>query len=211
MHARRTVWLMILLLAWLPLVLAACAGGNGGSGSSGFDSAPTEGAAITLALKEQRCVASPMLTVCPTNVPPPANVHLPLQPGQVDVNVDQSHAVACVQPTVDAACTFTLPFSSAGFSDGTTFRVAVRNVDPPGPWMLSAPPQPTGAPGAPGFEVPVAVGPASGAPMVVTHVQLAVLVFAEPPSTLPASVDELGNTGADFAYVTNELTLQPGM
>lgn len=205
MHARRTVWLMAMLLG-----VAACAGGGaGGSGSSGFDSAPNESAAITLALKEQRCVDSPMLIICPTNVPPPTNVHPPQQPGQVDVNVDQSRAVACVQPTADAACTFTLPFSSAGFPDGTTFRVAVRNVEPPGPWVLSAPPQPTGAPGTPGFEVPVVVGAANGAPTVVPHVQLAVLVFAEPPPTLPASVDALGNTGADFAYVTAELTLQP--
>jgi hypothetical protein len=200
MEARRYVWLLAILLG-----AAACAGG---SGSSGFDSAPNESAAITLALQEQRCVDSPTLTVCPTNVAPPADVHRPHPPGEIDVSVNQSGAVACAQVTADAACTFTLPFSSDGFPPGSTFRVAVRSVDPPSPWAFTAPPVPSGAPDTPGLEVPVAVVPQAG-PAANTRVQVAVLVFAEPPNALPATVQELGDTGADFAYVTHELTLQP--
>ena len=40
-----------------------------------------------------------------------------------------------------------------------------------------------------------------------TQIQLAVLVFLDPPRDLPAQVTELGDTGADFAFVTADLAL----
>jgi len=198
MQTRRYVWLLTLLLG-----LAAC---SGGSGSSGFDAAPSENAAITLALQEQRCVDSPTLTVCPTNVT--STQGNPHQPVEVRTSIDQQASLACASTALGVPCNFTVPFSPEGFPPDTTFRVAVRRTDPLGPWVLAAPPLPDGAPDAAGLEVPVALPSSTDAPAAGAHVQVAVLVFAEPPQALPTTVPELSDTGADSAFVTHELTLQ---
>ena len=198
MHARRTVWLIILLLALLPLGLAACAGG---SGSSGFEPV-SEDAAITQALTTQACVRSDALTVCPADVAGP-----PKAPGSIETGVDQSRPVSCTLETA-TNCNLIVPFMPEGFGPDAVFRVAVRNVDPNGKWRISAAPIPNGTPGAPDFDGAVGVDRPPDTQSTAGHVQLAILVFLHTPPTSFQPVDTLSETGAEFVYVTTQLTLQ---
>jgi len=69
--------------------------------------------------------------------------------------------------------------------------VAVRARDPDGPWIISP---------APGNSAPLTVDPAG------PDYQIAVLVFLEAPDFVPAEVDLLADSGADFAFVTLPLS-----
>lgn len=203
MDARRTIWSMILLLVWLPLMLAAC---TGGSGSSGFDAAPqSENAAINEALAQQRCVAHESLQVCPVGPLPAGATQQP--PSHVNTGLDRAMSVTCTAGG-DGICSFLLPFAPDGFPPTAAFRVAVRTVNPIGRWRITDTPLPTGTPSAPQFDVPVSVQATPSAPSPNEHVQVAILAFLQPPSSVPSEVEDLSDSGADFAFVTNELTLQ---
>jgi hypothetical protein len=201
MQMRRYLWLTVMLAA------AAC---DGGSGSSGFD-IRSENAAITLALMQQQCVPHAGLLICPAdetgNVP--GNVATPTVPQtpRIDTGVSKATVVPCVQAAPDAACTFTLPFAPEGFPAGAVYRVAVR-VDTSGPWTIG-PELSSGASPAASFDAPVSVATSTLVPAGGTSVQLAVLVFLKPGGAVPTVVDALADTGADYAFVTTELMLQP--
>jgi hypothetical protein len=228
MQMRRYLWLTVMLLA-----AAAC---DGGSGSSGFD-IRSENAAITLALTQQQCVPHAGLLICPAdetgNVPghvatptptvsaapaktatrgpspaatPTGTPAAPPAP-RIDTGVSKATAVPCVQAAPDAACTFTLPFAPEGFAAGAVYRVAVR-VDASGPWTIG-PELSSGASPAASFDAPVSVATSTFVPAGGTSVQLAVLVFLKPGGAVPTVVDALADTGADYAFVTTELMLQP--
>ena len=200
MQKRRYLWLTVMLLA------AAC---DGGSGSSGFD-VRSENAAITLALMQQQCVPHARLMICPADETGsvPGNVATPTpQTPRVDTGVSKAAAVPCVQAVPDAACNFTLPFAPEGFPAGTVYRVAVR-VDASGPWTIG-PELSSGASPATSFDAPVSVATSTFVPAGGTAVQLAVLVFLKPGGAVPTVVDVLADTGADYAFVTTELMLQP--
>jgi len=202
MQARQTVGKWIVLLAWLPLALAACAGG---SGSSGFDAAPqSENVAIAEVLEQQHCVTHETLQICPVGTPPTDTTYRP----HVGTGLDGATAVACAPSAGNGACGFVLPFMADGFSAATTFRVAVRTVNPDGPWRLTDTLPPSGASNAPEFDVPVSVEGSSSAPPPSEQVQVAVLAFLQPPTSVPVQVEDLGDSGADFAFVTNELAVE---
>jgi hypothetical protein len=186
--------------------LAAC---EGGSGSSGFD-VRSENAAIQEALVGQHCVQHESLTICPAaetgatpSPTPPPTATSGVQ--QVEIDIDPRAPVLCVS-VQDGGCAFVLPFAVSGFPPTETFRVAVRTVDPNGRWMISDVLTPSG-PATPTFEAPVDLG----APVSLccgTAVQAAILAFFNPPASVPATVDELVDTGADKAFVTEPFTVQ---
>jgi hypothetical protein len=174
------------ILLMLAGFLAGC-----GSGSSGFDEAPiSEDAAIDTALMQHRCVQSESLTVCPTGETPGA-------PGRVDLDLGDSGAVPCTSAV--GSCALVLPFVPSGFAPTATFGVAVRTVSPSGPWQISAALAGPGTSDQPApLQAPVSVD--SQLPPN-PEVQLAVVVFASPPTAPFPPLDTLGESGAAFAFV----------
>jgi len=213
MDTRRYVRLTCLLLIF---GLSACAGG---SGSSGFD-VRSENAAIQEALVEQHCVQHESLTICPaaetgatpspTSPPaatPTATATATSGVQQVEIDIDPRAPVLCVALQGDG-CAFVLPFAASGFTPAATFRVAVRPVNPNGRWIVGDVLAPSG-PATSTFEAPVDVTvPVSSC--CGTTMQAAILVFHTPPASVPAAVDDLVDTGADKAFVTEPFTVQTG-
>jgi len=207
MHAQRYLGLTVAMLGWFA---AACAGG---SGSSGFDISPSaERAAIAEALGQSRCVESATLTVCPADEIP-GDIPSDLPGGtRIDTGVAGSETLPCLASDATTGCDLTVPFAPQGFPASAEFRIAVRGANDGGQWTISAEPQRDGTTSNPSFDAAVTVGPAPGEPSPPADVQLAVLVFLEPPTTVPATVGLLADSGADFAFVTPQVTLTtPGL
>jgi hypothetical protein len=61
----------------------------------------------------------------------------------------------------------------------------------------------------PNFDGTVEVTGIGAVPTPEVSVQVAVLVFLHPPATIPPEVAELTDTGADYAFVTTGLMVQP--
>lgn len=123
----------------------------------------------------------------------------PTPPMQVDTTVELDSPLACGS----TGCAFTLAFSARGFEAGTAFFVAVRTTEPLGRWRIDPVPERSSGPFGGRFEVPIAIAATGASPTV----QIAVLVFEVAPASLPADVVTLGETHADFAYVTNPIVL----
>lgn len=224
MQLRRYRGVILGLLGWaLAAYVCACAGG---SGSSGFDALP-EGAAIQQALEQQECVTRRGLMICPaeeasgvvpsgtppvaavpTPTPSPQRPHPPHSP-VINTGIHDAMPVACFDVGTNLGCLVSVPFTAEGFAVGTEFHVAVRTLEPPGPWIISASPAPNEGPSAPSFDGTVSVAAPVRAPTV--RVQVAILAFEAPPTAVPSEVEELADSGADAAYVTGELTLQPSV
>jgi hypothetical protein len=215
------------------LVLAACAGG---SGSSGFD-ITSENVAIQQALDTQHCVTRKTLTICPaeeTLSPPtasptptglpfrtptgtttttptgpaaPTTTPTPTAVPHVDIGVSPTSGAACVQGD-SATCTLLVPFAPQGFPPSAQFRVAVR-PDSSAPWTISAEPISRDGPNMENLAGAVDLSGVGQVPSSGVFVQLAILVFLHPPAVIPAAVTELADSGADYAFVTAELHVQP--
>ena len=127
----------------------------------------------------------------------------------IDTSIDGTAPVACVQTSTPAGCTFTFAFFPRGFPPSAAYRVAVRTAGPAGEWSISSEVAPSGPLGASDFETPVTAPGSVSATDHGASIQVAVLVFEHPPQSLPSSVQLLADTGADFAFVTPALTLQP--
>jgi hypothetical protein len=126
---------------------------------------------------------------------------------QVEIAIDLRAPVLCA-PVQGGGCAFVLPFAVSGFPPGATFRVAVRTVNPNGRWVISDVLTPTG-PAPSTFEAPVDVSvPVSSC--CGGTAQAAVLVFYHPLVGVPAEVDELIETGADAAFVSEPFVVQTG-
>ncbi len=126
-------------------------------------------------------------------------------PPQVDIGIDPTMPVICAAAEPSGGCELVLPFVARGFPAAATFRVAVRTINPNGPWVIG---EALTAPGAatPSFDAPVVLAaPVAG---TGTMAQAAVLVFPNPSAAVPASVAELVDTGAEAAFVTEPFTLQ---
>jgi hypothetical protein len=125
---------------------------------------------------------------------------------QVEIGIDPRAPLLCVS-VQGGSCAFVLPFTASGFPTTAAFCVAVRTENPNGRWMigdlltLSGPATPT-------FEAPVDLSAPAGL-CCETTVQVAILVFLTRPASVPATVDELADTGAYAAFVTDQFTLRP--
>ncbi len=192
-----------LLITCLSLLTVAC---SGGSGSSGFDAKFAENAAIVRALGGENCVTPPAgrPRFCPADVNSPAG-----GPGTVEVGLDQTN-LPC-NSAGSAQCQIVLPFMPEGLPPTAMYRVAVRTVDPFGPWRIGAVPT-ASAPGVPDYDgsssvdLPAPMTTPSSAESIT--VQVAVLVYLGTPPATAIEVETLAESGADFAYVTEERTLQ---
>ena len=124
----------------------------------------------------------------------------------VEIDIDPRAPVLCAS-VQGGGCAFVLPFAASGFPPAATFRVAVRTVNPNGRWTISDVLVPSG-PAVSTFEAPVDISTVSLC--CGTAVQAAVLAFSNPLAGVPAEVDELADTGAAEAFVTEPFTVQTG-
>ncbi len=179
---------------------------------------PTEGAFFPPPATPTRASApSPATTAtrsgAPTRTPTVARVLNSPTPTAtekpaVGTGLSDTTTIACTQQEQSGECSFTLPFTPQGFPESAVFRIAVR-LNGRGHWTVGPELASTGTAPTASLDAPVSVAaPVTGAPGGV-EVQIAILAFLEPPATTSTNVDELAQTGADFAFVTTALTLEP--
>lgn len=196
---RPTIVPLLLLLALLA-ALTAC----GGSGSSGFDITPlAENAVIDEALARGRCGDSGALRVCPaattgqmtpgTPAPTPSGL-------EVQLGVPENDNVPCSLAPGGQTCGFTLVFVPSGLPVDAVYRVAVRDADVDGAWLVGEP----AVLGSGAFAAPIDF------PAGIARLQVAVLVFMAGRDTVSGTVQTLAETGAAFAFVSADLVAAPG-
>ena len=202
------------------LVLIPLWGCDGRGGSSGLDISG-ENAAISQALESQECVDFQGLTICPAEVagtptptPTPATptpvssrtaTATPGGAPSVETTLGNATAIDCVQSASGEPCRFTLTFAPHAFPLATMFRVVARTVAPDGPWVVGADPVPRGGSDAATFDAPVVLTSAQG--KLPAQVQLAVLAFEVAPPSSPMAFQQLQQTNAEFAFVTQVLSV----
>jgi hypothetical protein len=107
----------------------------------------------------------------------------------VDTNVPPDDTISCQLTSAEGPCFFVFTFQPEGLPDAAAYRVAVRTRNPEGDWLVlpvvnnSAVIEIDTSPSGPDY-------------------QIAVLVFTEEPPFVPETVVLLGDTGADYAFVT---------
>jgi hypothetical protein len=149
--------------------------------------------------------ASPTPQSQPTATPTPTLT--PGPPG-VDTTLDRNAAAPCIEGPVAGQCGLMFTFAPRGFPQTALFRVAARR-DSRGTWTIGPPLVASGSPDAPLFDVSVSVVVATAGPGTGPTIQVAVLTFTDPAVVVPSSVDQLTDSGASFAFVTPEITLEP--
>jgi hypothetical protein len=129
---------------------------------------------------------------------------------EIETSLSDAGAINCPSLPVEIACPFDFAFTPRGFPADATYRVAVREAVEM-PWTILPVPQLIPQEREPAFasffEIDRSASP--GAPLPA--LQFAVLVFLGPADGLPAQVQRLGDTGADFAYVTPVVSIAPGL
>ena len=171
---------------------------------------PTPGVTGTPTMPSPARTATPEGTRSPTPTAPPRTATATpaaARTPRVDTGINDG-SILCALVDVSNRCVVVVPFAPDGFPSGTVFRVAVRTVDPPSPWTIGADLTPTGSPSAPAFDGSVSVDKGTDLPAGEVRVQVAVLAFVQPQASSPATVESLADSGADYAFVTSELTLQ---
>jgi hypothetical protein len=127
---------------------------------------------------------------------------------RIDTGLTDGSSLPCIPDEGGAACRFTLPFAASGFAPTVQFRVAVRLADGRA-WMIGPDLVPLGSPAMPSFDAPVDVQAGPAVPTQSLAAQVAVLVFLTPRSEVPDQVEELAESGADYAFVSGEFALVP--
>jgi len=133
-------------------------------------------------------------TPTPTSTSPPTHTPTTTPVLSPQIFTDQSvDAVApCVASSPSAPCLFEFTFAAEGFSSSTTYAVAYRTRNPDSDWQVVAPV---------GFSATIPLDPGA-------QYQFAVLVFVTGEAPAAPSVDALGQTNANFAFVTPVLTAE---
>ncbi len=189
MHSLKRFGVVVLLL---PL-LAGC---DGRGGSSGLD-VVNENAAITRALDTRRCLDFEELTICPTDEPATSSP-------SIDTALANATSVDCFQSTPGASCTITLNFTARSFPANITFRVLGRPDASSNAWLLGGDPVLISSNEPPTYEATLTLSGVQGGPP--NQVQLAILAFSG-SATSPTEVEELHQTAATIAFVTQVLTI----
>lgn len=190
------------------LVLAPLGGCDGRGGSSGLD-INNENAAISQALEKQHCLDFQELTICPAdefaNETPTAATATPGGTPSVDTSLANATSIDCFQSVPGGSCTFILRFVPRAFPSDTTFTVLARAGVSSSPWVLGADPVPGSGSEASSYNATLVLTWAQGGPP--NQVQVAVLAFAGAPPSSPTEVQELHQTAATFAFVTQVLAV----
>lgn len=145
----------------------------------------------------------------PSATPTPGVVAEPA----VELDFGQEGVARCSAAEPGPGCAVAVPFTPQGFDTISVFRVAIRTLDPetfaaPAAWRIGEEAAPTGGVDAASFEAVVFALPGDVAVDDAVLVQLAVLVFPGPPEFVPATVELLSESGAEYAFVTSPLRLE---
>ncbi|GIW41880.1 MAG: hypothetical protein KatS3mg076_2457 [Candidatus Binatia bacterium] len=176
-----------------------------GSGSSGFDISPdAEEAAIVGVLETRSCTTLGDLTLCPADEAPaslPPEAMLPENlAASVETGAGETDSLRCL-PTEGGLCGVFLVFRPAGFPPETTFAVAARSLEPPGPWVAGSEPLPAeGDPALLGSTVELAPE--------ARRLRFAVLVYLSRPASIPERFERLLDSGADLAFLGERSLLE---
>ena len=157
--------------------------------SSPTDSAmPTERATATAsASPTDSSTPTPVDSSTPTDSPTPTATPPPAAPN-VDTNVGPQGMISCQPGDTADTCLFVFSFNPEGFPPGAAYRVGVRTRNPDGAWKLLSV--------SDNNDVAVSINPHG------PDYQFAVLIYLEAPAVVPAEVELLAFSGADFAFVT---------
>src|SRR5262249_607904 len=123
----------------------------------------------------------------------------------VETGLGAATTIDCVQNTPGGPCTFTLSFRPRGFAAGTRLRVLARAIPPEGPWVLGADPVASSS-DASRFTALLVLAAQHGGPP--EQVQFAVLAFPGTAPSAPMNFPVLVETGAEFAFVTDVLSVR---
>jgi hypothetical protein len=193
------------------LLLAPLSGCDGRGGSSGFD-LKTENAAISRALATQQCLDFQGLRICPagestTETPTPgsSSTATPAAAPSIDTDLGNATSIDCFQAMPGGSCTFTLRFVAHAFSSDTTFKVLSRADASSNPWVLGPNPVLVSGGEASTYDATLVLASVQGGSP--NQVQLAVLAFAGASASSATEVQELNQTAATFAFVTQVLTV----
>ena len=135
--------------------------------------------------------ATPSAQSTASDSPTPTATPIPGR-ATVDTDIGASDTVPCQPGGSAGTCTFVFTFRPVGLPSTAVYRVAVRSRTPDGEWQIFA---------APGNSVTLQLNTSNPS----TEYQIAVLAFLQDPGFVPATVLLLGDTGADFAFVTPPL------
>jgi Protein of unknown function (DUF1566) len=206
MRAQGRITLAIVLML---APLSGCDGGRGGS--SGLDIG-TENAAISQALMRRQCLDFQALRICPadesagqTPLPTGSPTATPVDVPSVNTSLRDATAIDCFQATPGGSCTFSVTFVPRAFPSGTTFQVLAREGESGSPWVLGADPVPGGGSEASSFTATLALASAQGGPPA--QAQVAILAFAGASPGSGTEVQQLHQTAATYAFVTEVLAV----
>jgi Protein of unknown function (DUF1566) len=185
------------------LLLAPLAGCDGRGGSSGLD-ITSENAAISQALETRQCLDFQKLRVCPAGEPAAATP-TPGGAPSVETSLGNATSIDCFQSIPGGPCTFTLQFVPRAFPSNTTFEALARPDASSNPWVLGPDPVADSGTGEVSYAATLVLTSVQGGPP--NQVQLAVLAFAGPSSSSPTEVQDLHQTAATFAFVTQVLAV----
>jgi hypothetical protein len=143
--------------------------------------------------------ATPTLAISRTGTATPGGAP------SIGTELGNGTSIDCIQYAPGQSCAFTLTFAPQAFSPATTFRVLARAVAPDGPWLVGGDPVPSGDSEAPSFDAPLVLTSPQGGPPA--QVQLAVLAFAGAPPSSSTEFQQLRQTDAAFAFVTQVLAV----
>jgi hypothetical protein len=115
--------------------------------------------------------------------------------------LSDASSIDCPLAPIGDACVIDFRFTSRGFPPDAAYRVAVRET-PDGTWTILGAPNVVHEGNAVSFDNRFEVGRDTPSSPPTSDLQFAVLVFLSAPENLPAAVAQLGESGADFAYVT---------
>ncbi len=193
------------------LLLAPLGGCDGRGGSSGLD-INSENAAISRALATRQCLDFQGLRICPaaasiTETPTPgsSSTATPAGAPSIDTDLGNATSIDCFQSMPGGSCTFILRFTAQAFAANTTFEALSRADASSNPWVIGADPVLVSDGQAPTYDATLVLRSAQGGPP--NQVQFAILAFAGAATSLPTDVQELHQTAATFAFVTQVLAV----
>jgi len=148
--------------------------------------------------------ATPTMSMSPTVAFTPTPTLTPKLAPRIDTGLGDEAPITCVQMAPGGPCTALFTFSTEGFPVNASFRVAVRAIAPLGLWQLAPAPLPSNAAADGTYETSVVLA----GPQPPAQVQFTVLVFLDLPPSLPEEFNQLGATGAEYAFVTPTLSVE---
>jgi len=140
----------------------------------------------------------------PPATPTPTATPTPEEPPGVSTDLNPLTPISCVR--LDAECAFTVSLVPHGFPSGTVYRIATRTLEPLGRWVIGPPFSAPAVSPSP-VEASVSLMAAAPTPGKEAAVQVAVLVFLNPEAAPASEVDQLADTGASYAFVTDQLII----